>query len=146
MGHDATKVLLGTTQSSSKEGSETFASSPATYPAGTAVRRASTGLLSVTKADGGWVGVSLGKSLDDALKTTVLRSGLRVPILLTADFEPAIGDPVWIDDVTGKANVEDDGSVTTTVSNAVYASGVMTGVAEDGTEVDVALIDMPGGL
>ncbi len=263
MGHDATKVLMGTTQSSSKEGVSVFESSPATYLAGLAVRRANTGLLSVTKAAGGWVGVSLGKSLSDTLKTAVLRAGERVPVLverqpargtivitsyanlvsgtddsitvgatvftaqagavtpgqttfqaatgnnetaaslaaqinahatagalvkatavaatvtLTALSNSTSGDTIalaytdndtnvgatvdgatltdsddtadWIvkggyayfSDTTGKADDPNSGA---TVSNAIYVSGLITGIAEDGTEVSAALVDMAGGL
>lgn len=89
MSHDATKVLLGTTQSSLRKGSETFNSDPATFKAGLAVRRTSASALSVTKTDGGWVGISLGKDLADASKTTVLRAGLRCPILVSR--QPARG-------------------------------------------------------
>lgn len=84
MSHDATKVLLGSTQSSMKKGVISFASDPATFLAGLAVRRNSSDLLSVTKADGMWAGVSLGKTLSDSLRTQVLPKGLRVPILLEA--------------------------------------------------------------
>lgn len=145
MAHDASKVVMGTTQSSSKQGSEDFAADPATFPAGVAVRRNSSNGLSVTLADGGWVGISMGRSVSDTKKTTVLRAGERVPILLTAGFTPVIGAKAYISDVTGMAAASDDaGGVT--LSDAVYVSGVMTGLAEDGTDVDVALVDMPGGL
>ncbi len=89
MGQDATKCLMGSTGSSSKQGSEVFASDPATYKAGLAVRRNSSNLLSVVKADGRWVGISLGRSLSNHTKTTVLQAGEQVPVLLEAD--PARG-------------------------------------------------------
>jgi hypothetical protein len=82
MGQDATKVLMGSTRSSSKQGSEVFADDPATYKAGLAVRRNSSGLLSLAVGDGRWVGISLGKSLSDHKKTTVLQAGEQVPVLL----------------------------------------------------------------
>jgi hypothetical protein len=143
--HDATKVLLGTTRSSAKDISN-FAADPATFPAGTAVRLKSDGTLSVTKAHGTLVGVSLGRSLSDIKKTAVARSGEQVPIILTEGLTPVIGAAVWVDDVTGHANIADDGGVTTTVTNATYVTGVLEGIDEDGASVDVALIDMPGGL
>lgn len=268
MAHDASKVVLGSTQSSDKAGVSVYASDPATYLAGIAVRVANTGLLSVTKAAGGWAGVSLGKSLSDITKTAVLRGGLRVPILLeaaparqvvtissyanlvaagndtlkigattftfktsvsteaevlcaasgssntvvgaalaakinahsvagtlfvatasngvvtitaknnatdgatidcvytdsgtatvgitvaddailfvggaaTAADYVAIGAKVYISDTTGKA---DDPNSAATISDGVYVSGVMTGIAEDGSEVACALMDMPAGL
>lgn len=147
--HDATKVLLGATGSSSKDISVND-SDPATFPAGTAVRLKSDGKLTVTKAQGQLIGISLGVSLSDTKKTAVARSGLAVPILLTDDEDDYAyvvqGEKVWIDDVTGKANIEDDETETTTVSDAVYVSGVLDGVKSDGTTVKVALVDMPGGL
>ncbi len=264
--HDATKVLMGQTQSSDKNGSEVFASSPLTFPAGTAVRRDLNGALSVTKAAGRWIGISMGKSLSDTLKTEVIRAGLRVPILLeaapargiveitdyaklvdttndtlkvgattftfktsaslegevlcaasassnsvvaaalvakinahsvagplfiasavgavvtitaknnatagsaidlvytsatgstdgltvdditftggaaTAADYVAIGQKAYISDTTGKA---DDVHSASTLSDATYVSGVMTGIDEAGNEVAVALVDMVGGL
>jgi 3D (Asp-Asp-Asp) domain-containing protein len=146
MSHDATKVVLGATRSSFKH-VENYAADPATFPAGTMVRLKSDGTISVTKADGAIIGVSLGRSLSDTKRLAVLKSGTAVPVLLTAAMTaPVPGGAVWSDDVTGKANIVDDGAVTTTVTNGVYVSGVLDGIAEDGTEVDVALIDMPGGL
>lgn len=262
--HDATKVLLGSTRSSSKQGSEDFAGSSATYKAGLAVRRNSSNALSLVKADGGWVGISLGKSLSDDLKTTVLKAGEQVPLLvdrqpargivtitnysnlltttpdsitvgatvftaqsgaatlgtttfraatsndataaslvaqinshatastlvvasavaavvtLTAKSNAVAGDTiamaytdngggnvgatvsgatltdsddsadwivkgakVYIGDDTGMA---DDPNSAATISDAVYVTGVMTGIAEDGTEVACVIVDMPGGL
>lgn len=263
MGHDATKVLLGATGSSLKKGSEDFASDPATYLAGLAVRRASTGLLSLTKSAGGWVGVSLGRSLSDHKKTTVIKAGAQVPVLIErqpargtitissvanllsggadsitvgatafvaqsgattpgqATFRAAtdvtataadlaaqinahatagalvkatsalgvvtvtaisnstsgdtialvyteggtgtgasvsgatltdsddtpdfcvIGASVYFSDTTGKADDPNSGA---TISNAVYVSGLLTGVDEDGASVLAAIVDMPGGL
>lgn len=261
--HDATKVLMGSTRSSSKQGSEVFSSDPATFLAGLAVRRNSSGLLSLAVGDGRWAGVSLGKSLSDSKKTAVLAAGEGVPVLLErqpargvvtitsyanlvsgtddaitvgataftaqagaatpgdATFQAATsndataaslaaqinahatagalvkavavaavvtitalsnsisgdtialaytdndtnvgatvsgatltdsddtpdyvvkGAKVYFSDTTGKA---DDAASGATVSDAVYVSGVLTGVAEDGTEVLAALVDMPGGL
>ena len=76
--HNASKVLLGATLSSAKDIS-VFNSDPATYLAGLAVRQSSTAdVLSLTS--GFKVGISLGKSLSDHKKTSVLRSGLGVPL------------------------------------------------------------------
>jgi len=269
MPHDATKMLLGATQSSDKPGTTVYASDPATFLAGLAVRLGSDGLLTTTKGSNKWVGVSLGKSLSDHKKASVLRSGSRVPVLLTlkqahatvtissyanlvsgtddaltingtaftaqagaatpgdATFQAAtsnaatatslaaqinahvtigalvratvssadvkisaiaggtggnaitivytdndtnvgltlanatgghlnsgsatfsdidyvtLGTNAYIDDVSGKAA---QNLYATTVSDAVYVSGVLTGVNEDGTEVPCALVDMVGGL
>lgn len=82
--HDATKVLLGNVQTSSKDISEHLGS-PATYLAGLAVRLATGGVLSLTKSAGQLLGVSLGKGLSDSLKTVAIaRDGLKVPVLLEA--------------------------------------------------------------
>jgi len=263
MSHDATKAALGSTYSSDKVVSD-YAGDPATYIAGLAVRRKSDNTLSVAAADGQWLGVSLGRSLSDHKKTSVVRSGLRVPILLEAKpaygeieitsyanlvsgtddaiavgatsfvaqagaatpgdatFQAAssneatatslatqinahatagalvearangavvelraklnttagnsiiltytdndsnvgatvtgegtledggdaadyvaVGQKVYISDTTGKA---DDPYSDSTISDAVYVSGVLTGIDESGAEVACALIDMPGGL
>ena len=145
MAHDATKVLLGTTPWTAKDVTS-HASDPATFPAGTAVRLKADKTLSKAKADGALHGVSLGKSLTDDTRTAVLRAGSYVPLRLTDDFTPTIGAAVWIDDVTGLANIADDGGVTTTITGAYYVTGVLSGITEDATEVRVALIDLPGGL
>jgi hypothetical protein len=112
--HDPTKVLMGHTDSSSKDGIESFNSSPATFLAGLAVRRKSDGTLSVTKADGGWIGISLGKSLSDTLRTSVLRSGLLVPVLL--ELAPARG----IVTITSYANLVDTGNDTLKVGATTF--------------------------
>lgn len=265
MSHDATKVLLGNVQTSSKEITEHLGS-PATYLAGLALRLASGNTLSVTKTDGLWLGVSLGKGLSDSLRTVdIARDGIKVPVLLeytparqvvtitsyanlvaaandtlkigattftfkaspslegevgavtdnsttaanlvtkinahsvagllfkatavgavvtitaknnatvgttidcvytdtgtatvgltvaasaitfvgggtTAPDYVAIGSKVYFSDTTGKA---DDANSASTISDAVYVSGVLTGIQEDGTEVPCALVDMVGGL
>lgn len=152
MGHDASKVLLGTTQFSDKE-VQNYNSDPATFVAGLAVRLNSSGALSLTSTDGLFAGISLGKSLSDNKRTAVARMGLRVPILLTDEYEPVVGELVYIDNGTGMANASDadDGdpeepASIVTVSNAVFVSGVLTGIDESGAEVSCALVDMPGGL
>lgn len=79
--HDSSKVLLGNTLSSAKDISN-FNSDPATYKAGLAVRQSSTvNQLTLLKSGGQWAGVSLGKSLSDTKKTSVVRTGLEVPML-----------------------------------------------------------------
>lgn len=54
-----------------------------------------------------------------------------------------IGQKVYIDDVTGKARASGAGA---TISDAIYSSGIKSGVKENKTEVPVAIVDMPGGL
>lgn len=263
MSHDATKVLMGNVLTNSKEMTEHLGS-PATFIAGLAIRQKSDGVLSVTKADGQWLGISLGKGLSDSLKTVALcRSGLKVPVLLerqparglieitdyaalvsgtddsitvgatvftaqagaatlgqttfqaaTSNDDTAtslaaqinshatastlvkatvvaavvtltaisnstsgdsiamaytdndsnigatvsgatltdsddsqdyvtIGEKVYFSDSTGKADDQNSGS---TISDAIYVSGVLTGIQEDGTEAACALVDMGGGL
>lgn len=267
--HDATKVLLGTTKSSDKPGTNVYASDPATFKAGLACRLGSDGLLTLAKGSNQWAGISLGKSLSDISKTCVLRAGSGVPVRLSllrssatititsfanlvsgtddvvtingtaftaqagaatpgdATFQAATsnnatatslaaqinahatignvvrataasavvtltaivqgedGDAITLtytdndtnvgitlgnatgghlnggsddpDDISyvtkgAKAYIDDEtGEFTantyqTTISDAVYVSGVLTGIDEDGTEVPCALVDMIGGL
>ncbi len=133
MGHDATKVLLGTTQSSDRDASLAFPSNPATFKAGLAVRETTAGLLSVTKADGEWIGVSLGRSLSDTAKTDVLRAGLRVPLLLEAT--PARG----VVNITSYANL-------IVVANDTIKIGATTFTfkASASTESEVAAVTSNG--
>lgn len=139
MAHDASKVLMGTTQSSFKR----VDNRKGTIAAGLIVRLKSDDTISLLKTDGAPLGVSLGKGLDGAGRTAIVRAGSRVPVLLTSGFTPVIGAQVAIDDVTGMAKATGTG---VTGVNAVYISGVLTGMNEDGTTANVALIDMPGGL
>jgi hypothetical protein len=263
MAHDETKVLLGSTRSNHRDVS-LYSMDPASVPAGVAVRLKTDGDLATAKASGRLVGISLGRSLSDTKKTSVARTGLKVPMLLEAtpargvieitDYENlvaagadtitvgatvfvaqsgavtpgdatfraatseaatatslaaqinahatagalvvavadgeevlltakgnttagnsialaysdegtatvgatvsgetlegggaasdfvALGAKVYISDTSGKA---DDPSSAATISDAVYASGVLTGINEDGQEVACVLVDMPGGL
>ncbi len=82
MGHDASKVLLGSHGSSDYQSSP-FPSDPATFLPGLAVREKSTGELSLSSADGQLVGVSLGASLSDTKKTAVARCGNLFPLRVT---------------------------------------------------------------
>lgn len=264
MGHDASKVLMGATRMNSKEVTEHLGS-PSTFLAGLALRQHSNGSLSVTKADGGWLGISLGKGLSDAANSVAIcRDGLSVPVLLenapargiveitdytklvsgtddtlkigattftfkesvstenevlcaasgssnavvaaalvakinahsvagplfkatnvgavvtitaknnatlgasidlvytdgdsnvgltvddvtftgggaAADYV-AIGSKVYFSDTTGKADDPNSGA---TISDAIYVSGVLTGIQEDGSEAACALVDFTGGL
>lgn len=54
-----------------------------------------------------------------------------------------LGAKVYFSDTTGKA---DDPNSASTISDAVYASGVLTGIDESGAEVACVLVDMQGGL
>lgn len=139
MGHDATKVLLGSTQSSVKE----VDNRAGVIAAGLIVRLKSDGTIVVTAADGNALGISLGRSLSNTSRTAIARKGLRIPVQLTDAFTPTVGAQVNISDTTGKAIASGAGA---TAMNAVYATSTLTGIDEDGSEVNVALIDFPGGL
>lgn len=141
MGHDATKVLMGATRSNIKEVTN-YVASDSTFLAGQPMRLKSDGTISKAKADGALLGVSLGKDLANAGRVACCRKGVAVPILLKAAFTPTVGAQVLLDDTTGLAT----GDGTNTGVNAVYATSTLTGVQEDGTTANVALIDFPGGL
>lgn len=53
------------------------------------------------------------------------------------------GAKAYFNDTSGLA---DFSTVESTVSDAIYVSGVLTGIDESGAEVPCALVDMPGGL
>lgn len=141
MGHDATKVQMGTTRSNIRD----VDNRKGTVAAGLIARLKTDGTVSVAAADGLPLGISLGRDLSDAGRTAVARAGLQVPVQLTASFTPTVGAQVYIDDTTGKAAASGTGK---TGMNAIYVSGALTMVAEDGTETasGCALIDFPGGL
>lgn len=82
MSHDATKQLLGVTGSSDRV-ITVHDQDPANMPAGKRAVLKSDGSLSLLKSDGYPIGISLGKSLSDTKKTAVVRSGLRVPLLVS---------------------------------------------------------------
>lgn len=139
--HDATKICLGTTLSSVKT-VENFAGS---IPAGKVCRLKSDGTLSLAKADGELLGVSLGKSLSDDSRTAIVRRGLKVPMLITTGLTPALGSQVSVDDVTGICKAAGAG---VTAVNAKYASAVKASINEDGTvtAANCILVDFEGGL
>lgn len=76
--HNDSKVLLGPVLSSDKA-ITTHVGDPATFLAGLCVSQNSSG-LSLLKSDGMRIGVSVGRSLSDHKKTSVVRFGDRVPI------------------------------------------------------------------
>lgn len=141
MAHDATKVYLGNTTSSFKH----IDSKKGAIAAGLAVSVKSDGTVSVAVADGPRMGISLGKDMSDAGFMAIVRSGLKVPLLLTSGFTPTLGAAVVVSDTTGKAIAAGAGA---TAINATYASSTLTAILEDGTTdaVGCALIDMPGGV
>lgn len=139
--HNPNKVLLGTTRGNLKE----VGNRKGVIAAGTAVRLKGDGTISTASADGGLLGISVGKDLSDIGRTAIAYKGIGVPVELTAAFTPTVGAAVGIDNVTGKAKAI--GAGVTTV-NAVYTTLLSDGgLAEDGvTLVPCALIDFPGGL
>lgn len=139
MKHEPNKILLGASRSSFKE----VDNRKGTIAAGLAVRLKNDGTLSVAASDGALLGVSFGRDLSNIGRTAICRKGTEVPVRLGAGFEPVVGAQVNFSDTTGEAVAS---GVSATAVNAQYASGKMTGIAEDGTEVSVALIDFPGGL
>lgn len=139
MGHNAAKVLLGAIRSSFK----IVDNKVGTIEAGKIARQKSDGTISIASADGLPLGISIGKDLSDAGRMNICRAGLQVPVLLTSAFTPTLGAQVFISDTTGLAIASGVGA---TGMNAVYSSGVLTGVKEDGTTANVALIDFQGGL
>ncbi len=137
---DATKVLLGSTGSSAKEASD-LSADPATFPAGTAVRLKSDGTISVTKAHGLLLGVSLGKSLSDHKKLSVVRTGESVPIKITdlsAFAQVQIGDILFKAVTVGEAgndlsvilsdDVTDGSAEVTDVTAGVITISIQDGV------------------
>lgn len=141
MSHDASKIVMGASRSSHKHVDNKVGN----IEAGKIVRLKSDGTISLLKADGAPLGVSLGKDLSNAGRTAIVRSGLQVPLLVTAAFTPVLGTQVNISDTTGLAAAVGAGA---TGVNAVYSSGLLTAVKEDGSEVanGAVLIDMQGGL
>lgn len=141
MGHEAGKVLMGATRSNIKE----VTNRKGTILAGLAVRLKSDDTIVTTSADGSLLGISLGKDLSDIGRTSIARKGVDVPILLTNGFTPTKGAQVNISNTTGKAIAAGGGA---TAVNALYSSGKIDGLQEDGTLAadGVALIDFPGGL
>lgn len=142
--HNANQMLMGTTQSSVKE----VSNKKGVIEAGIFVRLKSDDTLSIAQADGELLGVSLGKDMSDIGRTAICRKGLRVPVKLTAAFNPTIGAAVAVSDTTGLAKAY-TGTGDRYV-NGVYASGRLSdgGINETNqlSDVGVALIDFPGGL
>jgi len=142
MAHSS-KIYMGSTKSNHRE----VMNKKGSIAAGLAVRLKSDGTISVAKADGELIGLSLGKDLSNTDRTSYVNDGLEVPIRLASGFtNPTIGDQVAISDTTGEA-VAYTGSGNRYV-NAVYVSAAATRVDEDGTETatGAAYINMQGGL
>ena len=126
MGHDASKVLLGVTRSSDKHVTQ-YAADPATFLAGLACRLKSDGTVSLLKSDGGWLGISLGKSLSDTKKLAVLRDGEKVPVRV------ALKRSRGVITVTSYANLVSGTDDTVTVGATVFTAQAGAATPGDAT-------------
>lgn len=144
MGHDATKIQMGTTKSNIRE----VTSHVGAIAAGKVVRLKSDDTITLAKSDGAALGVSLGRDQSSLTQThtAIVRKGVGVPVLLANGFTPTKGAQVAISDTTGLA-VAYTGSGDTYV-NAYYQSGALSAVDENGDAIadGAAYIDFPGGL
>lgn len=141
MSHNASVVLMGGSRSNIKE----VTNEAGAIEAGLVVRWKSDKTISLLKADGVALGVSLGHSQSFANRTAIARRGALVPLQTTNGFTPVVGTQVNISDTTGKAAAAGAGA---TAVNAIYKEVGLTGIKEDGTTLadPVALIDFVGGL
>ncbi len=137
--HDPTKVLMGQTASSVQESDNRAG----VIEAGLCVRLKSDDTITTALADGSLLGVSMGRSLSATSRTAICRKGLRVPVKLASGFTAVVGDQVAFDDVTGESDTAGAG---VTACNAIFVTANLTGIDEDGADVDCALVDFPGGL
>src|SRR5690606_13043815 len=97
---DPNKVVLGATGSSARVVTPED-SDPADFPAGQAVRKASTGALSLSS--GTLIGVSLGRDLSRTDHTAVCRQGLKVPLVLT---DESVASSLVVGDLTFTAKAK----------------------------------------
>lgn len=139
--HSATTIHMGSHKSNIIE-SDNFAADPATFLAGLCGHLKSDGTVSLAAADGSKIGISLGASLSDTKRTTFVRRGTQVPILLANGFTPTVGAQVQISTTTGKAVASG------TAVNAFYRTSTLTAYDEAGAVISdgASLIDFPGGL
>jgi hypothetical protein len=139
--HDSSKVQMGNIGSNIKEVINR-AGDPATFQAGLCVHLKNDDTLSLTASDGAKIGISLGRSQSDILRTAICTKGVRVPVQVGNGQTPVVGAQVQISTTTGKC--VDSG----TAVNAFYSAIGLTGIDEDGTALDddIALIDFIGGL
>lgn len=92
--------------------------------------------VSYTDNGGGNVGITLSN-----LTGGKLAGGLST--VAGIDYI-SVGAKAYINDATGKLDVAMTGL--STVSDAIYVSGALTGIDEDNAEVPAAQVDMTGGL
>ena len=143
--HDTSKCVMGGGQSSIKDvrSKKAKSGSVGLVPAGTVVHLKSDDTLSPVASDGAVVGISMGKDQSNTDRVSYCERGNAIPALLTSGFTPTKTAAVYYDPTTGKLAAS---SGSATALNARYASGKLTGIAEDGTSVDAALIDFNGNL
>lgn len=134
MAHDATKVVLGGTVSSIK----TVRSAKGSVAAGMICSKKSDGTLESPATTGRLCGVSLGKDMSNAGFSSYVESGDGVPVLLKSGFTPTQGGTVFYEAATGLCAAS---SGSATQLNAVYASGLLTGLTEAGGSASAAIID-----
>lgn len=136
MAHDATKVVMGGTVSSIKD----VRSATGSAAAGNVVHKKADGSLEAVQTSGILAGISMGKDLSNAGKISYCERGNGVPALLVSGFSATQGNAVWYNPANGKLNASSGSAVQL---NAVYASGPLTALLEDGTSVaaGAALID-----
>jgi hypothetical protein len=124
--HDASKVLLGSTRSSAKDIS-THDVDPANFPAGLGVCLNSSGGLSLDISDGRRIGISLGKSLSDTKKTSVVRTGEGVPLRVSLPkANAAVTISSYANLVSGTADTLLVGSTTFTAQAGAATPGEAT--------------------
>lgn len=135
MGHNPDLILLGSTQSSVKEVT-CESGDPATFKAGLAVRKATSGALQFT--DDGvavLIGISLGEDLSDTTKkTAVCRTGNYVPIALKNDAAA-----VKIGDITFTAKRFGEAGNLITITLADTETGNVATVSVDGDDIVIGI-------
>lgn len=132
------KIQIGTSKSTFKK----TESIKGTLAIGTCAYLKNDNTISNAKADGAFLGVVIGSKNG---YNDIVRIGSKIPVKLTAAFEPAIGGQVAISDTTGIA-IAYTGSGNSYI-NALYRTEEMDALNEDGTASDnkFAYIDLDGG-
>ncbi len=101
----------------------------------------STAAITITAIAPGSAGNAFTLAYSDTHATTV-GATVSGATLSGGTTVPVPGQPVYISDTTGLADVAGSGTIT----GGVYLTGLLTGVKEDGTTVPCCMIDMGGGL
>lgn len=136
MAHDPSKVLMGSSPSSEREIS-CENGDPATFKAGVAVRRNSSGnLLLADDGTATLIGISAGISLSDTKKTAVFRSGLRVPVLLK---DESVAASVKKGDITFTSKLFGVAGNAITITLADTETGDVAVVEVDGYDIVIGI-------